>query len=214
MTATVLITGFGPFPGMPFNPTGPLVKRLSRIRRPAVNDIRLHAHIFRTSYAAVDRDLPDLLLRYHPDILLMFGVAGRTPYLRIETRATNRRSTLLPDAAQTRMISGVIERGAQSTRPLRADAARLLTAARRARVPALISHDAGRYLCNYLYWRALTYGNNGTRQIAFIHVPKLARKSRPRAKSGRQHPSVTLDDLVRAGEALLLAMLAQHDTQR
>ena len=25
MTATILITGFGPFPGAPYNPTGPLV---------------------------------------------------------------------------------------------------------------------------------------------------------------------------------------------
>ncbi|HZD90599.1 MAG TPA: pyroglutamyl-peptidase I, partial [Pseudolabrys sp.] len=27
---TILVTGFGPFPGAPFNPTVPLVRRLAR----------------------------------------------------------------------------------------------------------------------------------------------------------------------------------------
>ena len=31
----ILLTGFGPFPGAPFNPTMPLVKRLTALRRPA-----------------------------------------------------------------------------------------------------------------------------------------------------------------------------------
>ena len=31
----ILITGFGPFPGAPFNPTMALVKRLTELRRPA-----------------------------------------------------------------------------------------------------------------------------------------------------------------------------------
>ncbi|MFZ2160315.1 MAG: pyroglutamyl-peptidase I, partial [Bradyrhizobium sp.] len=31
----ILITGFGPFPGAPHNPTQPLVARLLRLRRPA-----------------------------------------------------------------------------------------------------------------------------------------------------------------------------------
>ena len=32
MAATILLTGFGPFPGAPFNPTGPLVTELARAR--------------------------------------------------------------------------------------------------------------------------------------------------------------------------------------
>ena len=27
----ILVTGFGPFPGAPFNPTAPLVKRLTQL---------------------------------------------------------------------------------------------------------------------------------------------------------------------------------------
>ncbi|HRV30277.1 MAG TPA: pyroglutamyl-peptidase I, partial [Kiritimatiellia bacterium] len=40
----VLITGFGPFPGAPYNPTRPLVERLTRLRRPALADVELASH--------------------------------------------------------------------------------------------------------------------------------------------------------------------------
>ncbi|MBV8697175.1 MAG: pyroglutamyl-peptidase I, partial [Bradyrhizobium sp.] len=46
----VLITGFGPFPGAPHNPTMPLVKRLVQLRRPAFDDVELTSHIFHVTY--------------------------------------------------------------------------------------------------------------------------------------------------------------------
>jgi len=54
----ILITGFGPFPGAPFNPTQPLVARLLRLRRPALSDVELTGHIFPVTYKAVDHELP------------------------------------------------------------------------------------------------------------------------------------------------------------
>src|SRR5215469_14037132 len=57
----VLITGFGPFPGAPFNPSAALAKALARRRRPAFADLDRATHIFATTYASVDRDLPKLL---------------------------------------------------------------------------------------------------------------------------------------------------------
>ena len=97
MPLTVLITGFGPFPGAPFNPTAALAQRLAARRRPAFADIKRVAHLFETSYAAVERELPVLLRRVRPDVVLLFGVATRTKYLRVEMRARNARSPLFPD---------------------------------------------------------------------------------------------------------------------
>ena len=54
----ILITGFGPFPGAPYNPTQPLVARLARLRRPALGEVELSSHIFPVTYTAVDRELP------------------------------------------------------------------------------------------------------------------------------------------------------------
>jgi hypothetical protein len=94
---TILVTGFGPFPGAPFNPTQTLVARLARLRRPALADVIIVPHVFATSYAAVDRELPRLIAKHKPDALLMFGLAPRTRFIRIETRARNALA-LLPDA--------------------------------------------------------------------------------------------------------------------
>src|SRR5882672_5326382 len=94
---TVLIIGFGRFPGAPFNPSGPLARAVAARRRPAFEGADRVVHVFETSYAAVDRDLPKLLARHKPDIVLMFGLAGRTRFVRIETVARNARSVLFPD---------------------------------------------------------------------------------------------------------------------
>ena len=72
----VLLVGFGPFPGAPFNPSAALAEALARRRRPALASTQRTVHIFATSYAAVDRDLPRLFAE-NPDIVLMFGLAGR-----------------------------------------------------------------------------------------------------------------------------------------
>jgi pyroglutamyl-peptidase len=206
LTLTVLVTGFGPFPGARLNPTGPLVTKLTRRRRPALANVRLIGHVFRTSYAAVDAELPELIARHRPDALLMFGLAARTPYVRIETRARNRRSLLFADAAGQLPAAATIRAGAAGTLPGRAPFAPLLSAARAARVPVQLSGDAGRYLCNYVYRRALELAPMPPRMVVFVHVPKVLREPRPRHRVKRR--AVTLTDLIRAGEAILLVVVA------
>lgn len=225
---TILVTGFGPFPGMPFNPTATLVERIARTRRVHA---ALATHIFPTTFAAVDRDLPRLLARHRPDAVLMFGVAGRARGMRIERRARNARGIFpdartLPDArgifpdagpgrgaravvsdARTGRGGGAIETGAASVILLPAPVHRLLAAARAARCPASLSQDAGRYVCNHLARRAAeaVAAGHGPRLAAFVHVPPVPRVPRPR-RANRRH--LSLDDLVRAGERLLIEMIA------
>src|SRR5919109_2066182 len=98
MAASILITGFGPFPGAPFNPTGPLVLELARRGRLAPSGVRRVAHVFHVSYEAVDRELATLLASERPDALVMFGLATRCDHVRIETRARNALSRLISDA--------------------------------------------------------------------------------------------------------------------
>ena len=201
----ILVTGFGPFPGAPFNPTQPLVRRLLRLRRPALSDVELTGHIFPVTYKAVDRELPQLLTKHRPQALLMFGLANRTPYVRIETRARNAVTTLWPDADHARVRKGSIAGGADA-RMFGPHTAKLLRAADRTGVDARASRDAGSYLCNYLSWRAIeaTRSDTGPRLAAFVHVPPLKRDDATQRK-GVAH-RVTLEQLVDAGEAMLLEM--------
>jgi len=202
---TLLITGFGPFPGAPYNPTDKLVRALARLRRPALADVKLIGHVFETSYAVVDRELPGLIARHKPDALLMFGLHGRARTIRIETRARNALA-LLPDASGKAMRRGVIAPDAPSSLTMPIPAQALLAAARHARVPAVLSRDAGRYLCNYLCWRArAAVRSEGPRLAAFVHVPPVARTPRPTRPGKRRW---TQHDLARAGENVLLAMIA------
>src|SRR5262249_2980588 len=154
MTATILITGFGPFPGAPFNPTEPLAVELARRRHPAFANVRRVAHVFRVSYEAVDRELPALIARDKPQPVVMFGLAVSTKHVRIETRARNVRTRVVPDADGQIPLTAAIVPGAPMALSLRAPAHRLLMAARATGVPAALSHDAGSYLCNYLFSRA------------------------------------------------------------
>ncbi|RYX95117.1 MAG: pyroglutamyl-peptidase I [Bradyrhizobiaceae bacterium] len=195
----LLITGFGPFPGAPVNPTMPLVRTLTTLRRPALADVVRIAHIFDVTYATVDRELPALIARHRPDALLCFGLAARTPHIRIETRARNAVSMLWPDADGTPVRRGFIQRGAdaQSFGP---HTARLLQAVRRTGVDVRLSRDAGRYLCNYLSWRTIEAARTTTGPLlaAFVHVPLTAADT----ASQRMRAS----DLAVAGQAVLLEM--------
>src|SRR3954468_5113776 len=202
----ILITGFGPFPGAPHNPTIPLVARLLRLRRPAFTEVEFSGHIFPVTYKAVDRELPQLLAKHRPHALLMFGLATRTPYLRVETRARNAVTMLWPDADHTSVRKGLIAGGADA-RMLGPHTAKLLRAAIGTGIDARASRDAGSYLCNYLSWRAIEAVRNddGPHLAAFVHVPLLARDGSAQ-RAGSPH-RIRLEQLVDAGEAMLLELV-------
>jgi len=198
---TFLLTGFGPFPGAPHNPTEPLVRELARRRHPAFANARRVVHVFRVSYETVDRELPALIAREKPDALIMFGLATRAKGLRIETRARNTVARWAPDAGGCVSASSCIAQGAPAEIGLRAPAQLLLLAARATGVPIALSRNAGAYLCNYLCWRAAELPN-GPRLTTFIHVPMI-RGAGLRSLWSR----LTFDDLVEAGEAIMRAAL-------
>ena len=202
----VLITGFQPFPGAPYNPTEKLVDRLLRLRRSALDDIERIGHVFPVTYAAVDRELPALIAAHKPDALLMFGLAARTPFVRIETRARNTVTQIWPDAEQTRVLNRTIVADTDSTRRFGPHTLRLLRAAQRTGVDVRASLSAGYYLCNYLSWRAIeaTSSANGPRLAAFIHVPLVPRGTIHRHKTDTVR--ITFEQLVDAGEAVLMEL--------
>lgn len=200
----VLLIGFGPFPGAPFNPSALLVEHLARRQRPAFAEIERTTHVLATTYAAVDHELPALFAD-KPDIILMFGFAGRRRALCIETRARNAVSLLFPDASGRRQERGDILPGGPAALRGTAPFVDLLGALRGGPLPARLSRDAGRYLCNYAYWQALWRVRGGRPLVQFVHIPPVRREARPSAR-GRRLPSFAA--LVAAAERLLVALVA------
>jgi pyroglutamyl-peptidase len=205
MSLRILITGFGPFAGFHFNPTQVLAAELVRRPHPAFARVIRRSHVFPVSYQAVDHDLPKLIANETPDALIMFGLAGRTKELRIETCARNGRSRLMPDISGYLPAKGRIDPTGPPIVPLRSPVKRLLMAVQSTGLPAVLSRDAGRYLCNYLCWRAADAARNGgPRLVTFIHVPAV-HGAHIRRRNAR---AFTLDDLMQAGEAILRAVVA------
>jgi pyroglutamyl-peptidase len=134
----ILITGFGPFPGQPDNPTTAMAEALRREG--------FEAHVLPTEYKAGLAMFRDLLARVRPDIVICFGVAGRSDSVRLERIASNTMRADLPDASGVCHAGGRIDADGParfaSTLPLERIAARL----RAADIPHCYSDDAGGYL--------------------------------------------------------------------
>jgi len=196
---TILVTGFGPFPGAPHNPTAAVVRRLAGMRR---TNLHIVGHVFDTTYAAVDRELPILLKKYKPDALLMFGLHSRAKTLRVETLARNVLGRVR-DAGGRVPPARAIVRGEDHRRML-SPAPRLVRATRRCGVVTVTSRDAGKYLCNYLSWRATeAVVGQSPRLATFVHVPPVFRKSLRKGRRG-----LTSAALQRAAGAILSELAA------
>ena len=79
---TVLITGFGPFPGVPVNATMRLVPELAQAAARRFAGVRIATAVLATEWAAAPRRLDQLLAEIAPDLVLHFGVSSRARGLR------------------------------------------------------------------------------------------------------------------------------------
>jgi pyroglutamyl-peptidase len=196
----ILVTGFGPFPGVPKNPSAEVARFLSRSKRVA-RFARVHAAVIPTIYAEIAK-LPRLIEKEKPDAILMFGLASRTPWLRIETFGRNRASLFHADAAR-RKAGQVLVRGKPDVLPLRAPVQRLLQAAHSTGADARLSRDAGGYVCNAAIFHALAAAKAKKPLAAFVHIP--APRGRARRRRGFV-PVPTMATIKRAAEAILIAL--------
>ncbi len=108
----ILVTGFGPFPGVRVNPTERLMRavvaRLSRGAAFAAAGARLDVR-----YATARRQVAEAIDRHRPDAVLMLGLAARSRWVRVERYARRSDSALHADA------SGAGGAGAGATAPCR-----------------------------------------------------------------------------------------------
>lgn len=166
----LLVTGFGPFPGMAHNPSEAIARRVAASPRWRLLDAEVGALVLPTTYAAIEGALKPAL-RQPVAAILLIGVAGRARAVRIEARALNRASILSPDAAGFRPRRlGLAAWPAFRRSPL--PPAAVAPILKRHGVPCRASQDAGRYLCNAAFFEALAQ----TRPVLFLHIPKPPRR--------------------------------------
>lgn len=171
---------------------------------------RLSAAVIPTVYEELFTTLPALLRREQPDAILLLGLAGSTPYLRIETRAANRASSLFADAAR-RKTSCVLTPGGPYFLAVRAPVHRLLRATRGGGLDTRLSVSAGSYICNAALFRTLEAPRGKPAPlVAFVHIPwpRPHRRRRP----GRRDIRPTASQIEHAALAAALALIgaARH----
>ncbi|MBV9076667.1 MAG: peptidase C15 [Methylobacteriaceae bacterium] len=188
----LLVTGFGPFPTVPRNPSAAAARAVASSRRLKLLEVEAEALILTTAYATLPLEL-DPALTATPDAVLMIGVAARSRPIRIEWRATARRSTLFPDVAGERATRPADPSVARRTRlaPVKAR-----NAVARQGLPVRLSRDAGRYLCNAAYFRALGQGS----ATLFVHIPLSRSLPALRSRDGatRRKPRLGREDRLAA----------------
>lgn len=180
----LLVTGFSAFPDVPLNPTQVLVEDLDVFRLSRRLGVDVAASVLPTEYEAVSTLLPALWKEVRPDAVLHLGLHGRAATVRVETRAVNRRSLAARDARGERPASPHIERGGPAVRIATFPSARIAAAIAAGGVPAVLSRDAGRYLCNYASYLSLGLAPEGA-VAGFVHLPWPAEMEARKAPSVR-----------------------------
>lgn len=170
----ILVTGFGPFPGAPVNPTERLIGELSGHASTA--GARLA--VLPVDYEAAPARLAALAADGPPDIAIHFGLSAGASGFTLERRARNEIARSRPDNAGRQPAAARIRDGAPDLdTSLPVDEIHAALAARG--LPVAWSDDAGGYLCNYVFYLSRGHLCPGLvpDMAGFIHVPPLKEDS-------------------------------------
>jgi pyroglutamyl-peptidase len=170
----VLVTGFGPFPGAPENPSAWLIEAL-RAERPFPG-AELHARTLPTEWSAVADLAPRLYAGLQPHVMIHFGLCQRAESFRIERSAFNHTQPRADAGAALPLARHVLP-AAPERLDTRLPVAALASHLKARGIAASVSPSAGRYLCNYLYYLSLDWaaGQPKPPLVLFVHIPQRSR---------------------------------------
>jgi pyroglutamyl-peptidase len=194
----ILLTGFGPFPGVPTNPSAWLAETLAEgLPAPDLHG-RIHVRIFPTEWQAAAL-VADLCETLQPHVMIHFGVSEHAKTFRIEHSAHNRTAPRA-DAGGALPASPVILGEGAGRLDTAFPAAALARHLKTNGVAVVTSHSAGHYLCNFLYYHSLDWAlrQSAPPLVLFVHVPPT---------SGRDG-DFTDEMLLRGGQEILRFILA------
>jgi pyroglutamyl-peptidase len=177
----IAITGFGPFPGVPFNASEELIRGLAEAPPPLAPGAQLHAVALPTDWRLAMERLAGFMAEVKPHVALHFGVSSRARGFAIERRAYNQtsgRADCSGGFAQDRCL----RRGGPAFVETRLPAARIVQRLRVEGIAATLSDDPGRYLCNAVMFASLCAPAASARNprlahrcalAGFVHIPAL-----------------------------------------
>jgi pyroglutamyl-peptidase len=166
---TVLLTGFEPFAGDDANPSGDAVRAVAAAGGIGV-DVDLVVDVLPVTFDGAAVRMRELIGTHRPDVIVATGLAGGRSAIGVERIAVNLKDARIPDndgaqpIDEASVVGGPVARFA--TLPVKA----ITAAISRAGIPSELSHSAGTFVCNHVFFTALDAAPAGTRS-GFLHVP-------------------------------------------
>ncbi|XP_011869184.1 PREDICTED: pyroglutamyl-peptidase 1 [Vollenhovia emeryi] len=179
----ILVTGFGPFDAHVVNASWEAVKELQKLWENSVEfpDFELVAEEIPVSYAYVSNRVPRLWKKHNPSIVLHVGVSHIAESLTIECHARSNGYDRLdicskcPD--ETSVDCNVLETGINVEELCDSVNQNF----ERSGCKACLSHNAGRFLCEYTFYQSLSIEPTKT---LFVHVPDFLKYSSVQTANG------------------------------
>ncbi len=167
----ILITGFGPFPGVPDNISGRLAKRVARDAQTHLPDLAVSSTQLPTEWRRGLAKARTSIARLKPDVVLHFGVSSEAQGFVLERRGVNV-CVSAPDGAGQFPQGPVQDADGPKRRPATVPIATIIQRLKALGLPAVASSDAGEYLCNAVLYQSLSLAADGQdMMVGFIHIP-------------------------------------------
>ncbi len=165
----LLLWGYGPFEGWPHNSTIDVTADAAEMLRGS--GVRVQRQILEVALEPV-RAAVDLVAQGPlPGAVLACGLSGGSDCVEVEMTGHNLADFRGPDLRGHHAKSELLVTGAAPTLEGTVSCPSVLAALAQAQVPARRSDDAGRYLCNAVYFFALDQLGRRGIPVLFLHLP-------------------------------------------
>jgi pyroglutamyl-peptidase len=168
----LLLTGFEPFAGDSINPSAELVAAIAAAPPPGIT---LATAILPVAHARLDTALEATIAEADPDVVLALGLAGSRAEMSVERVAINLDDARIPYNDGSQPLDLPIVAGGPAAYFATVPAKAMVAAMRASGTPAHVSHSAGTFGCNHVFYRAshLAATRLPGMRVGFIHVPYL-----------------------------------------
>lgn len=199
MTKRILLYGFSRYLGFSRNPSGELVRELSALSWPG---IRITPHVFKVSYEEVQNRIPRLLGKDSYDAVVGFGLAAGSSRIRLEQIARNLCDSPQPDQDGKKRLKKAILKHQKSVYRSTVKLSDMRMSLLKENIPAVVSRDAGGYLCNFTYYLMAHHLIQHRREVPnlFVHIPF---SSEIVCRQDLEYPSLPQAMFVRAGKVII-----------
>ncbi|HAS8566262.1 pyroglutamyl-peptidase I [Vibrio vulnificus] len=202
----ILVTGFEPFGGESLNPSLELVKVLTQKERTNIEIIGCQVPVVRHQSIST---VIEAIEQHEPELVFMIGQASGRAAITPERVAINLDDYRIEDNAGHQPVDEpIIATGPAayfSTLPVKA----ITHALQQAGIPCQLSHSAGTFVCNHLFYGIQHYLQARPIRSGFIHIPLL-----PEQASASNQPSMSLETLARGLEMMIMTCLeTEQDTK-